>query len=149
MLSKILVPTDGSETARKAVKYAAELAKQVNASIILLSVIDRSAFIASAIPPEAAPTHLTEPIEEYLRTAIEAHLEEEREMCRKNGVKATKLVSTGHPVTEIISEAERSNVDLIVIGSHGRSAIASALLGSVTYGIIHKDTRFPVLVIRK
>jgi nucleotide-binding universal stress UspA family protein len=52
-------------------------------------------------------------------------------------------------VEEILKEARKSRADLIVIGSHGRSAIKSAVLGSVTFGVIHKDTKFPVLVIRK
>ncbi|MBI5057210.1 MAG: universal stress protein [Nitrospirae bacterium] len=149
MISKILVPTDGSGTSQKAVDFAVGLAKQTNASIILISVIDQSAYIATSISAEAAPTHLIEPIGEYLRIAAEAYLEEGKKLCKKNGVKATKIISTGHPVEEIINEAEKANVDLIVIGSHGRSAIASAVLGSVTFGIIHKEARFPVLVVRR
>jgi nucleotide-binding universal stress UspA family protein len=45
--------------------------------------------------------------------------------------------------------AEKSKVDLIVIGSHGQSALAAATLGSVTYGVIHKDTTIPILVVKK
>ncbi|MBI4848957.1 MAG: universal stress protein [Nitrospirae bacterium] len=149
MISKILVPTDGSGTSQKAVDFAIGLAKQTDASIILISVIDQSAYIATAISAEAAPTHLIEPIGEYLRTAAEALLEEGKKLCKKNGIHATKIISTGHPVEEIINEAEKANVDIIVIGSHGRSAIASAVLGSVTFGIIHKESRFPVLVVRR
>ncbi|RJQ18055.1 MAG: universal stress protein [Nitrospiraceae bacterium] len=149
MISKILVPTDGSETSQKAIEYAVDFAKQTGAGITFLSVIDRGAFIARSIPADATPTHIIEPIEEYLRQAAEAYLKEAVEKCREKGVKSTKLISMGHPVEEIINEAEKTNVDLIIIGSHGRSAIASAVLGSVTFGIIHKETRFPVLVIRR
>jgi nucleotide-binding universal stress UspA family protein len=59
------------------------------------------------------------------------------------------LVTSGHPAEEITREAENSNIDLIVMGSHGRSALAAAFLGSVTYGIIHKETKIPVLVVRR
>jgi nucleotide-binding universal stress UspA family protein len=55
----------------------------------------------------------------------------------------------GHPVEEIIKEAEKSKMDLIVIGSHGKSAIKAAVLGSVTFGVIHKETKIPVLVVRR
>lgn len=149
MISKILVPTDGSETSQKAVNYAVGLAKQTSASIVLLSVIDQSAFMATAVPADAAPTHLIEPLEEYLKLAAEAYLQEAKELCRKSGVKAEKVITMGHPVEEIIREAEKVNADIIVIGSHGRSALASAILGSNTFGLIHKDTRFPVLVIKR
>jgi nucleotide-binding universal stress UspA family protein len=45
-----------------------------------------------------------------------------------------------------VKEAEKSKADLIVMGSHGRSAFAAAVLGSVAY-VIHKDTKIPVLVV--
>ena len=50
---------------------------------------------------------------------------------------------------EIIKEAAESKVDLLVMGSHGKSALKAAFLGSVTFGVIHKDTKIPVLVVRK
>jgi nucleotide-binding universal stress UspA family protein len=149
MISKILVPTDGSETALRAVEYAVGLAKQTHASVILVSVIDKSALVAQAVPSETVPAHLLEPVDEYLTNAAKVYLEQARKLCKKDGIKASKIIRTGHPVEEIIDEAENSNADLIVIGSHGRSTIASAVLGSVTFGIIHKDTRFPVLVVRR
>jgi Universal stress protein family. len=52
-------------------------------------------------------------------------------------------------VEEIINEAVKSKVDLIVMVSQGISALEAAILGSVTFGVIHKDTKFPVLVVRK
>jgi len=149
MISKILVATDGSETAWKSVEYAVELAKQTGATLILLSVIDRTFFITQSTPALAAPTRLIEPIEDYLRQTAEAHIEEAEKLCKKKGVQSEKVISSGHPVDEIIKEAKKSKVDLIVIGSHGRSAIKAALLGSVTYGVIHKDTKIPVLVVRR
>ena len=149
MITKILVATDGSETARKAVKYAVELAKQTGAAIVLLSVIDRGFIIPQSIPPAATPTNLMEPIEDYLRQAAEAHLDAAEQLCRKNGSQSRKVVRSGHPVEEIIKEAEKSKVDLIIMGSHGRSALKAALLGSVAFGVIHKDTKIPVLVVRR
>ena len=74
MISKILVTTDGSETARKSIGYAIELAQQTGASLIFLNVIDKSYFTTKSIPSVATPTHLIEPVEDYLRQAAEAHL---------------------------------------------------------------------------
>ena len=69
MVSKILVPTDGSKTAQKAAKYAVDLAKQLNASVIVLSVIDNRSFIAQTVPAVDTAMHVIEPIEDYLREA--------------------------------------------------------------------------------
>ena len=149
MISKILVPTDGSKTARKAVKYAVELAKQTGATIKLLSVVDRGFSSVQAIPASAAPTHLMEPIKDYLTQVAEAYLKDAESLCGENGIRSKKVIRSGHPVEEIVKEAVASKVDLIVMGSHGRSAIKAAVLGSVTYGVIHKESKTPVLVIRR
>ena len=68
---------------------------------------------------------------------------------RKKGVQSKKVIRAGHPVEEIIEEAEKSKADLIVMGSHGKSAVKAAVLGSVTYGVIHKETKAPVLIVRR
>ena len=149
MISKILVPTDGSKTAHKAVNYALGLVKQTGATLTLLSIIDTSAFITKSIPAVVSPTHIMEPIENYLRLVAETYLKEAEKLCKKKRIKTKAVIRTGHTVEEIIKEAKKSKVDLIVMGSHGKSALKSAVLGSVTYGVIHKNTTFPVLVIRK
>ena len=50
---------------------------------------------------------------------------------------------------EIVNEATKSKTNLIVMGSHGKSALKAAVLGSVTYGVLHKDTKIPVLIVRR
>jgi nucleotide-binding universal stress UspA family protein len=112
MISKILVPSDGSKTAKRAAVYAVDLAKQLKASIIILSVIDQRALIAKIVPASATPRHTIEPIEDYLK------------------------------------EAKRSKAELIIMGSHGRSALSATVLGSVSYGVIHNDKRIHVLIVR-
>ena len=149
MVKKILVPIDGSGTSGKAVKYAADLAKQTGAAITLLSVIDSSAYVARSIPAVAAPLHVIEPIEDYLRQAATAYIDAAKKICRSKKVRAKSVTRSGHPVEEILKEAKLSRVDLIVMGSHGRSALGAALVGSVTFGVIHRETTFPVLVVRR
>jgi nucleotide-binding universal stress UspA family protein len=150
MISKILVATDGSETSRKAVNYAIDLAKLAHGSIVAITVIDRSAFVGSLlIPASATPAHIIEPVEDYLKEIAQKDLDEIEQMCDKAGVVSKLMILYGHPVEQIVQEAERSEVDLIVIGSHGRSAVEAALLGSTTFGVIHRDTKIPVLVVRK
>lgn len=148
MISKILVTTDGSKPATKAVEYAVGLAKQVGATITVLSVIDKRLFISQSIPAVKTPLNLIEPIEDYLRQVAETYVEEAEKLCRKNEVQSRRVIRRGHPVEEIIKEARKSKVDLIVIGSRGGSALKAAFLGSVTIGVIHKDTNIPVLVVK-
>jgi nucleotide-binding universal stress UspA family protein len=149
MISKILVPTDGSKAAKKSVEYAAEFAKQTGAAITIMSVIDKSSLVPLSISGTATPTHLIEPVEDYMRQAAEAYIAEAEEICVRNKVPAKRLIRTGHPVEEIIKEAEKSKFDLIIIGSRGKSALKAAVLGSVTFGVINKETKVPVLVVRK
>jgi nucleotide-binding universal stress UspA family protein len=149
MISKILVPTDGSKPARKSVEYAVEFARQTGATIVLLSIVDKSAFVPQTIPAAAASARILEPIEDYLTRAAQAYLEEAKKLCIDGGVPSKRVIRSGHPVEGIIKEAQKSNVDLIIIGSHGRSALKAAVIGSVTFGVISKETNIPVLVVRK
>jgi nucleotide-binding universal stress UspA family protein len=149
MISKILVPTDGSKAAKKSVEYAAEFAKQMGATITIMTVIDRSSFVPLSISGTATPTHLIEPVEDYMRQVAEAYIAEAEGICMKKKVPARRVIRAGHPVEEIIKEAEKSKFDLIVIGSRGKSALKAAVLGSVTFGVINKETKVPVLVVRK
>jgi nucleotide-binding universal stress UspA family protein len=149
MISNILVPTDGSEAAQKAARYAIDLAKQLKCAIIVLSVIDNRSLMAQTISAQENVRHIIEPMEDYLREAADEYAREIKEICDENGVRSKILVTSGHPAEEITKEAESSNADLIVMGSHGRSALIAAFLGSVAYSIIHKETKIPVLIVKR
>ena len=149
MISKLLVATDGSDTAWKAVKYAIGLAKQIGASITLLSVIDKSALIVQSIPSAGIASNLIAPIDDYLQQAVEGYIHKAEKLCKNNGVKVKKVIRSGHPVKEIIKEAKKSKASIIVLGSHGKGMLESVVLGSITHGVIHNSTKHPVLVIRK
>jgi nucleotide-binding universal stress UspA family protein len=148
MISKILVPSDGSKTATKAATYAVALAKQLNASIIILSVIDQRSLITRTIPASETPRHTIEPLDDYLKEAAGRYTDAIKKLCDNNGVAAKISIKKGYPVEEIVKEAKRSKVDLIVMGSHGRSALSATVLGSVSYGVIHNDKRIHVLIVR-
>ncbi len=150
MISKILVATDGSKVAQKAATYAVDLAKQLRASVLALSVVDmRSSMgMGPTIPASHTAKHMIESVEDYLREAAGRFAEEIEELCKENDVASKTVIATGHPVEEIVKEAESSKVDLIIMGSHGRSALGAMVLGSVTYGVIHSDTKIPVMVVK-
>ena len=148
MISKILVPSDGSKTAKRAAAYAVDLAKQLNASIIILSVIDQRSLIAKTVSAAETPRHTIEPLDDYLKEAAEGYTGEIKKLCDKKGVTAQVSIKTGHPVEEIVKEAKKSKADLIVMGSQGRSSLSATVLGSVSYGVIHNDKSIHVLIVR-
>ena len=148
MISKILVPSDGSKKAQRAAEYAVYLAKNLKASIIALSVIDNRSFTSQTVPALETARHTIEPIEDYLREAAEGYAGEIKKLCDKSGVESKISIKTGHPVEEIVKEAKRAKANLIVMGSLGRSALSATVLGSVSYGVIHKDTSIPILIMK-
>ena len=148
MVSTILVPTDGSKIAKNAAKYAIDLAKQLKATIVVLGVIDKRSLMISAMPAASNIHHVIEPLDDYLREMAEMSAKEITVLCEKNAVKSKVVITTGHPAEEIIKTATKFKVGLIIMGSRGESALAATVLGSTTYGVIHNDTKIPVLVVR-
>ena len=148
MISKIFVPSDGSKTAQKAARYAVDLAKQLKASIIIMSVVDIRSLIAQTGPGAETAIYSIEPLEDYLKKAAERYAGEIKKLCDKSGVASKISIKIGRPVEEIVKEAKRSKANLIVMGSHGRSALSATVLGSVSYGVIHNDTSIPILIVR-
>ena len=86
MISNILVPTDGSEAAQKAARYAIDLAKQLKCSIIVLSVIDNRSLMVQTMACSGDARRIIEPIEDYLKEAAEEYAGEIKEICDENGV---------------------------------------------------------------
>lgn len=149
MISTILVPTDGSPTANKAGAYAVDLAKQVHASVIIMSVINKRLLVTRTVPVGQSLPGVAESLDDYLREAAERYAGEIETRGRTAGVPSKIVIALGHPVEEIVKEAEQSKADLVVMGSHGHSALVAAALGSVAYGVIHKDTAIPILVVKR
>jgi nucleotide-binding universal stress UspA family protein len=148
MIKRILMATDGSTTSVRALKTAVELAKKTRAKLILVGVIDNRLYTGHAMLAEDSPTRLAEPVEDYLMQVAGAYLADASKFCGREGVEPEIVIRTGHPVEEILKEARRSKADMLVMGSHGRSGIGS-VMGSVTYGVLHGESRVPVLVVRK
>ena len=140
-MKKILIATDGSASARKAIEFGLELAEEHAAEVAFVHVVpvlDRS-FADGIGVPAAVPHRVDEvdrkPLEEALAAAAERDLD------------ATAELLAGEPADEIVAYADSFDADLIVVGSRGRGAIATALLGSVSRGVLH-EARQPVLVVR-
>ncbi|HPL62155.1 MAG: universal stress protein [Syntrophales bacterium] len=148
MFRKILAAVDGSKTARKAAGYAVELAGKLKAELILVNVIDLSVLTARQyVAGKKSPTHLIEPIDDYLRQAAEAFMDGIEALANEGKINLRRSIRSGKAAREIIREAEDSGADLIVMGSHGRKPISSMLLGSVALGVL-SGTKIPTLIVR-
>jgi nucleotide-binding universal stress UspA family protein len=142
-MKKIVIATDGSESAQQALEFGLDLAAEQGATPFLVHVAPAVDVVPSAgfaVPAQTVPH---EP-EHQDRVA----LREAAEIAAKKGVTAKTELLVGFPADEIVAFADNIDADLIVVGSRGHGAIASALLGSVSRAVLHNSRR-PVLVVRE
>jgi len=138
MYRKILVGYDGSDSARKAFETAVELAATHGAELYVLTVCR---------PPEIGDDVETEAVIENSRQYHRRMLAELKAAVASKGVKVHYEVAVGHPAEQLIYDADRHGVDLIVVGDRGRSKFARLLLGSTSKQVAEHAGR-PVLVVR-
>ncbi|MBE0428660.1 MAG: universal stress protein [Thermoleophilia bacterium] len=145
MIKKILVPTDGSELAENAADFAIDMAKNSGASLIFLNVVDEVSPAFAYELESGASLDMTE-IQRQRDLAAQDIVERLRKHAESAGLPARGMVTNGHPSEQILEVADRENASHIVIGSHGRRALAAAVLGNVTFNVIH-GSKVPVTVI--
>jgi len=152
---KILVPTDLTQNSEFAFKHAVMLGRRNNAKIYLLYVlpqVDSSmrGYISSVLGEnqlveleksnmEKARTDMKQKLDDFAKKELENFPED---LARFSG---TEVVA-GHPAVKILEVADRLDVDLIVMGTHGKGVLEYALLGSVAEKVLKKSTR-PVFVV--
>ncbi len=134
-LKNILMPTDFSEASAYAARYACALAKEYEAQLHVLHV----AWTAATGPDRE---FLEKEMKEEAGNSIVRFMETECE-----GLKVIREVKAGIPLQEIVTQARRRDADLIVMGTHGRTFLKYALLGSVTSKVVRKAP-CPVLTVR-
>jgi len=140
-MKRILIATDGSDAARHAVELGVELAKDEDAAIAFVHVVPLSYLVPTS--GFGLVGHLP-----YEPTASdEAVLDDAIAVADREGVPAISKMLRGNAVTELIAYADLIGVDLIVVGSRGHGTIASALLGSVSRGVLTHSRR-PVMIVR-
>ncbi len=144
VLEKILVPVDFSEASDNALRYGKAFAEAFNSELHVLHVFEEPvvpAWTTEGYIP--ALQSVREELEKRARQKLEECLSaEEREKFR-----AQLVLKTGSPFVEIIRYARDTDIDLIVIGTHGRGPIAHILLGSVADRVVRKAP-CPVLTVR-
>jgi len=145
MLSKILVPTDGSELSNKAVHGAVEAAQKLHARLVGLTVTEPYPFASSYGRSRVeSPEHY----EERMRYEADQHLAALRDAARAAGVELETVVqSSNSPYEAIIETAKAAGCDSIFMASHGHGGLRSLLMGSETHKVL-THTNIPVLVFR-
>lgn len=141
-MTKIVIATDGSESAQEALEFGLELAEEQSATAFVVHVapaVDVLPCAGFAVPAPTVPHELDEQDRVPLREAAEIAAR------RPTEIKTELLL--GNAADEIVAFADSIDADLIVLGSRGHGAIASALLGSVSRDVLHESRR-PVLVVR-
>lgn len=147
MYDRILVPTDGSSVAETAVDHAVDLAERYGAEIHALYVVDVDAVNLGLGTEQVDRIRQgrfgdMEELESKANDATGAVAA----AARERGVDVVEEIRVGRPHKVIASYAENEDVDLVVMGSHGRAGVRRALLGSVTERVL-RSSHLPVLVV--
>ena len=141
-IKKILVPTDFSDLSGRALATAIDFARAFGADIELVHVY-------------VEPTHLLPPPVEMatfpfdmarVLDKVQQSLDAERDRVRGAGVACEAIALAGRAAAEIVARAGKTGADMIVMGTHGRSGLEHAILGSVAERVVHHAT-CPVLVV--
>ena len=135
MFSSIVVGTDGSETAGKAVLQATELARQVGASVSLVSAYEPVSSNRLREEKREVPKDLEWMVNP--REDVEATLKEAAENLEGAGVKVDTFAREGDAADAILDVAEETDADLIVVGNKGMTGTKRFLLGSVPNKVSH------------
>ena len=143
-LKRILIPTDFSDFSKPAFSYGCMLAEQFKSELHLLHVVASPVMYGTdpiMLPAEALADHMTE-----LKSHAEAKLKELPD-ARNNELSVVREVRQGAAYVEIVRYARANDIDLIVIGTHGRTGLSHVFLGSVAERVVRKAA-CPVLTVR-
>ena len=141
-IKKIMIPTDFSEYANHALKYAVTMAQSFQAKLYLMHVYDL---------PLTSPMLPAEPYPTVTRTQ-QQHEEEKNlnrlvEELRATGVDAEPVFELGRPYMEIVRSAKELDVDLVILATHGRKGLSHLIFGSTAEKVVRLSP-CPVLTIK-
>ena len=141
VFTNILVALDGSEVSQRALIRAADEAKLWNANLHAIYVVETGLF--SSLPVD----NTVEIMYSVLETEGEAVLEKAKKYGTDKGITVFTHLEQGHAGSEIIALAEREKVDLIMVGSHGKSSIDRLLSSSVSSFVV-THSKVTTMVVR-
>lgn len=141
MYETILIPTDGSECAARAIAHGLDVAQRYDATVHVLSVIDTAELLELGYVGDRSDFESRiEPLEAQAKRAVR----EVDSNPRREGLDVVTVVREGAPVETIAKYVDDTDVDLIVMGTHGRHGVERYLLGSVTERVL-RTVDVPVL----
>jgi len=146
-LKRILVPTDFSDSAEHALKYAVRLGKPFKAMIFVLHVFHLQEYLALLSDRDQVNSGTASEVLDAAKTRAANKLEELARRSEDKEVAVLPILLVGVPFEEIVRYADERDVDLIVMPTHGRTGIAHLLLGSTAERVISHSV-CPVLVVR-
>ena len=138
MYDRLLVPTDGSAEVERAVEYAVEFAREHDATIRTVYVVNAASY--GGLPMETAWDGISDALRDEGTEAVE------RVEALADGVPVETAVLEGSPSRVIAEEASADGCDLVIMGTHGRGGIDRLLLGSVAERVVRCST-VPVLTV--
>ena len=148
MYKKILIATDGSDLAHKAVEHGVNLAKAVGAKVCIVTVTESWSSFVIASGVEFGKTKTVKKFEALAEKGAEKILEGAKDYAETVGVKyKVRHIADRLPAEGILEAAEVEACDLIVMASHGRRGAAAKMLGSQTAEVLANSQK-PVLVLR-
>lgn len=140
---KIVVPYDASEYSNRAFKYALEIAKKDHSKITVVKVIDGGYAANFAYTSKTDPDIIKKEIKTYEKFILKL-----KSSAKKVGVPfSSKILQNASIVKALVNFTKSGNVDLIVIGSHGRTGLSKLVLGSVANGVAH-HAKCPVMIVK-
>ena len=142
-LKKVLVPTDFSESARHALTYGMSFAREYEAELTLLHVVEN---LTVGYASDLFPVPMQEVFQEISGYA-KTELAKLGALAREKGVAVVEQVAQGKPSAEIVRFARESQIDMIVLGTHGKGMLDQALFGSTTERVVRRAP-CPVLTVR-
>jgi len=140
MYSHILVPTDGSPASDAAIEHAIDLAERYDATLHALYVVDGAAYSTLEAGAEI--------VVEALESEGEEATERVADAAESAGVNCETIVTTGTAYRSIRNYVDENEIDMIVMGTHGRKGLDRYLLGSVTERVV-RTSDVPVLTVRQ
>lgn len=151
-LNRILAPTDFSRSSGFALEWAANLAEALRAELILLHVVpeDEGKIIEEVIGEGAAvqiPRGIRENVLDERRKKFPEQFRIVLPEYLRKSLKVEEVLRIGVPFLEIVKAAKEKEVDLIVMGTHGRTGLSHVLIGSVAEKVVH-HAQCPVLTIK-
>ncbi|HET6715968.1 MAG TPA: universal stress protein [Nitrososphaeraceae archaeon] len=147
--SKIVVGIDGSEESMKAAEYAISIAKLYNAELNAITVLTSDIGYIYSSPGVESPPLTVKEIVLLAEDEAKKWFDEIKEKANKKGIqlKTEYIVAKKSLLNTILEYVEEHNINLVVVGTRGRSGIKKMLLGSIASGLITYSP-CPVLVIK-